>query len=203
MKVMLENEAEKFLYDNGLDIVQHNLVSGFDAGLVYARKIGFPVVLKIAGRLHKSDSGGVFADIRSDSELRVAYNKLAKLSKTVMVQKYVYGEELLIGIKADNVFGMVLVFGAGGIYTEIMKDVSFRICPVALKDVRLMIKETKVYNILRGYRNMKFCINKIERALIKLSNIAMKYSNITELDINPIIVNEKQAVIVDARIVFS
>ena len=203
MKVMLENEAEKFLHDNGLDVVQHNLVNGFDAGLVYARKIGFPVVLKTAGRLHKSDSGGVFADIRSEPELRAAYNKLSKLSRAVVVQKYVHGEELLIGIKKDAVFGQVLVFGAGGIYTEIMKDVSFRICPVKLNDVRSMIKETNVYSILSGYRNRKFCISKIEQVLIKLSNIAMRYNTITELDINPIMVNEKQAVIVDARIVFS
>jgi acyl-CoA synthetase (NDP forming) len=128
--------------------------------------------------------------------------KIKVKKPNILVQKYTEGKQIIIGLKKDPTFGHVLAFGLGGIFTEILKDVSFRICPITEQDAELMIQEIKGYSILKGYRNSSANIKSIKQILMKTSELAKKYPKIKELDINPLIVNEKQATIVDARIIF-
>ena len=106
-----------------------------------------------------------------------------------------------VGLAAASTFGHVLAFGIGGIYTEVLKDIVLRVCPLDLNEIRNMMKETKSYKILEGVRGKKLNIKAVENLLKKTSDLTKKHPNITELDINPLVVNEKEAVIVDARIV--
>ena len=111
---------------------------------------------------------------------------------------------IITGLKKDPTFGHVIAFGVGGIFTEIIKDVVFRVCPISKKDAIEMIKEIKAYKILEGTRGEKpVNFYSLLRVLLALSELSKKYENIEELDINPLIVNEKNAKIVDARIVFT
>ena len=110
----------------------------------------------------------------------------------------------MLGLKNDRNFGPVIVLGTGGIYTEILKDATFRVCPITKSDAEEMIREIKSYEILKGARGKKSVdINKIINVMLKLSDLSMKYKNIQELDINPLLVNEDYVKIVDARIVFN
>jgi len=121
-----------------------------------------------------------------------------------MVQKYIKGKQVILGIKKDPTFGHALLFGLGGIFVEELKDIAFRVCPVTNKDVDEMIKEIEGYHILTGLRGEKpVNFSKIKKILLKLCKLTNRYKNIEELDINPLIVNHKEAIIVDARIVFS
>jgi acetyl-CoA synthetase (ADP-forming) len=207
MKSLNEYEAENFLEKNKFKIAKRFLAKNPEQAMNYSKKLGFPVALKIIGKniLHKSDIGGVFLDLQNESQVKESFQKLKKIKnfKACLVQKYIPGEYVLIGLKKDPSFGHVLVVGLGGIYTEIIKDVSFRVCPINKKDALEMLKELKSYKLLTGIRGQKQVnINKIVNIITKVSSLSKKYPKIKELDINPLVVNEKDAVIVDARIVF-
>ena len=118
------------------------------------------------------------------------------------MQKQIEGQHLLLGIKKDSAFHHVIALGAGGIFTEVIKDVSFRIPPLNKSHAEEMLSELKISRILQGYRNQKFRTGEVIDAILSLSRLSKNYPNIQELDINPMIVNDKEAVIVDARIIF-
>ena len=203
MKVLMEKEAEDFLSKNGFPVVEASIFSDKKQAHAYAKRLRFPVVLKITGKLHKSDLNGVRVGIREEDFLN-EFDNLKKITKKVMVQKYIDGKQLILGIKKDQTFGHALLFGMGGIFVEALKDVSFRVCPVEKKDVGEMVTEIEGYPILKGIRGEKpVNLNKIKNILLKLCKLSNKYKNIEELDINPLIVNHKEAKIVDARVVFS
>lgn len=170
-----------------------------------AKILGYPLVLKVVSEkiIHKSDVGGVKVDIRSEEEAKKAYNEIMniKYAEGCLVQKFVPGDWFLVGLKKDPTFNHVLAFGTGGIYTEVIKDVALRICPASIDEIRKMMKETKSYKILEGIRGKKLNIKAVENILLKTSELTKKYPNIQELDINPLVVNEKEAVVVDVRIV--
>jgi acetyl-CoA synthetase (ADP-forming) len=119
-----------------------------------------------------------------------------------LMQKFVKGQELLIGLKKDISFGHVLLFGLGGIYTETLGDVSMRILPVERKELEGMIKETKAFKILTA-RNKRINMTALLDVLEKTAHLAKKFPKIEELDINPLVINEKGCSVVDARIVFT
>ncbi len=197
MRVLNEDEAEEFLEENGFPIVKRELVKSLKGALDSAEKIGYPIVLKNPKILHKTEKNAV--KICTRDNIKENYNSLN--SKEVLVQKFVEGNEILIGLKKDLSFGHVIAFGLGGIFSEVLKDVSFRICPVKEKDIDEMIKEIKGYKILLGVRGQKAVnIDRIKEILKKISNLSEKYPEIIELDINPLIVG-KDVEIVDARIV--
>ncbi|MBI2129616.1 acetate--CoA ligase family protein [Candidatus Woesearchaeota archaeon] len=175
-----------------------------------ADKIGYPVVLKIDSPdiVHKSDVGGVIADIKSGEDAAAAYLKIIKNAgkiknariNGIIVQKMERGTAVIVGMKRDAQFGPALMFGLGGIFVEIMKDVSFRIAPIDKNEALEMIKEVKGYEILKGARGSeKANIDAIADIILKLSKLAIKEKNIMEIDFNPVIVNKKTAKIVDAR----
>ena len=208
MKILKEKEAEELLKKEGFPIINGSYADSIQKCLKEANKLGFPIVLKVVAKnvIHKSDVGGVILNIKSIDELKDSYKKLSKIKgfEGVLVQKQTDGNFLLLGLKNDNIFGHVIALGTGGIYTEILKDVTFRVCPVNNNDADQMIKEIKSYQILMGARgNKKSNIKKLSDIIVKLSKLTLKYKNIQELDINPLIINDKEAVVADARIVLS
>ena len=200
---MTEYEAEEFLRRKGFQIVKRNVFKNSEEAMRYAKEVGFPVVLKIVSDsiIHKSDIHGVIQNVE-ETNFKSLFDKLMKIKKvtSIMVQKYIPGEYLLLGLKKDPVFGYSIAVGSGGIYTEIMHDISFRILPITREDCLNMLKELKIYPILSGARGQKFNIPAIVNTMLKLSRLTKE--NIKELDINPLIVNSKNASIIDAKIIF-
>lgn len=171
-----------------------------------AGRIGFPIVLKVASEkiLHKTDVGGVRTGIMDRAELEAEINSMAgRLGcDSFMVQRQETGKEVIVGMKRDAQFGPVILFGMGGVLVEIFKDVALRIAPLTRRDAQEMIKQVKAYQILKGYRGEPAVNTEaVADIILKLSLLAMKEQHITEIDFNPVIVNQKYAVVVDARII--
>ncbi|MDI6738208.1 MAG: acetate--CoA ligase family protein [Nanoarchaeota archaeon] len=173
-----------------------------------AKAIGYPIVLKIISKtiLHKTDVGGVKLEIQNEMQLREAYEGMEKrLKKDIdgfLVQKFYEGHYVLIGMKRDSQFGPVVAFGLGGIFVEIMKDVSFRVAPITEKDAVEMMQEIKAYPVLEGARGgIKVNKGLLVEILLAVSRMAMENPEIKEIDLNPVVVNEKNAVAVDVRII--
>lgn len=173
-----------------------------------ATKISYPVVLKAASEqiTHKSDIGGVITGIRNDAELKEGYAGIMKIKERVAgidgvyVQKMLNGKELIIGMKRDSAFGPVIMFGTGGVFVEVMKDVSFRVAPVNKREAIAMIREIKAYPVLKGIRGTAIVnIDGISKIICNLSRLSLKNSNIKQIDLNPVIADEKGAAAVDVR----
>lgn len=207
--VYTELEAEEFLKPF-VPVARHELVrseKGLDS---VAQAIGFPLVLKIISKklIHKSDVHGVRL-VKTKEDLHEDFADLLKIAakkkldpQGILVQEYVKGEYVIIGLKKDPTFGHVLVLGIGGIYTELLHDVSFRICPVTEKDVDTMIDELKLKQLLFGYRGKKKAnIEFLKKVVVSVSKIPGKYPEIQEMDINPFVINDVKGAVVDARIV--
>ena len=197
MLILKEHQAELFLKKEGFPVVESYLIKDKNSLIRHSKKISFPLVLKNPEILHKTEKNAVITDVNKENLIK-SYQNLK--SKKVLMQKQLKGHELLIGIKKDNVFGHVIAFGIGGIFTEVLKEVSFRVLPVNKKEIISLIKENKAYNLLNS-RGKNISTKNIEGIILKLSKLIEKHPNIQELDINPLIVNEKEAKIVDARII--
>ncbi|PIS34559.1 MAG: hypothetical protein COT37_01965 [Parcubacteria group bacterium CG08_land_8_20_14_0_20_43_9] len=174
----------------------------------FAKQNGFPAVLKIFSPkiIHKTDIGGVIVDIKDEKELLIAWAKIEKIAKAkkteILIQKMITGEQIIIGAKRDSVFGPIIAFGLGGIFTEVLKDVSFRLAPITRKEARQMTGEIKGVEILKGFRG-KEPVNllKLESILLSLSSIISNEKQIREIDLNPVIANKKEALVIDAKII--
>jgi len=186
--------------------------SSMEEVIEVSNSLGYPVVMKISSPdiSHKSDVGGIILDINSEEEVKNAYRDMMDTVKLkvpdaridgVMLQKMAEpGIEVIIGVKLDPQFGHVIMFGLGGIFVEIYRDVSFRVTPVNSEMARDMILEIKGSPILMGARGRSSAdINAIINVIVKLSEMLEKNPDIVELDINPLIVYEKNVVAVDAR----
>ena len=173
-----------------------------DKTKVVESKLGFPVALKIADSevLHKTEKKGVILNIKNSEELKKATMQID--AKTLIVQKMASsGYECFIGGKQDAEFGPVIFFGMGGIYVELIKDVSMRLAPINARVAEDMIKETKVYKLLKGFRKMeKGDIKALSLILVKVSNMLYENQNIINLDINPIIVFPKGCSVIDIKV---
>ena len=207
MEVLREEEAEDFLEKENFPISKRKAAKALNEALKIAKKIEYPVALKIQGKniIHKSDVGGVILDIRNDEELENAFNKIKKIKgfEKVIVQEYKKGKLLLLGLKRDSVFGHIVAVGAGDIYTEFLKDVSLRICPIEEKEAGEMLKELKIYPILEGVRGEKpVNFNLIKKLIVKASQLPKQYPRIRELDINSLILTDHKVTVADARIIF-
>jgi len=212
--ILTEFESKKILKQVGIPVVEARLAKNQKEVVSLSQKIGFPVVLKIISPdvVHKTDSGGVKLGLKSVSEVRKAYNEiLASVKKQfpsavihgVSVQKMARpGTEIIIGTSKDPQFGPVIMFGLGGIFVEMLKDVSFRIIPVARRDVQEMIQEIKGYPLLQGYRGKEpASIPVLVDMILKISNLINKNPQIKELELNPVFAYKDRAVAVDARII--
>jgi acyl-CoA synthetase (NDP forming) len=171
------------------------------------KKIGFPCVMKVSGDIiHKTNVNGVRLNIASEDEALKTFKELIKIKgcNKVLVQKMITeGYEIIVGGKKDPQFNKVVALGAGGVFTEFLKDVSFRICPVGRGDAEEMLKEVKFSDlILKGFRGQKPAdANSIIETILAVSRIMENNPNIKELDINPLFALPTQALAADVRII--
>jgi len=175
-----------------------------DNDLDMIKKIGFPCYMKVSSPkiIHKTEVDGI-VKVNSIEEAGEAFKKLMKIkfAEKVLVQEAKDGIELIIGSKSDLQFGQVVSVGIGGIYVEILKDVRFRICPIAAEDAENMVKELKGYDILAGARGKKpINFKALSEVLVKICNFSVK-NKIKEMDINPLMCDDKGCYIADVRIV--
>ncbi len=169
----------------------------------FAQKVGFPVVAKVVGPVHKSDVGGVTLNIRTAEHLALEFDRMMKIKDAtgVMVQKMLKGTELFIGAKYETRFGHVVLCGLGGIFVEVLKDVSSGLAPLSYAEAYSMIHSLKGYKIIKGTRGQKG-INeqKFAEIIVRLSTLLRFATEIKEMDINPLLADENDIVAVDARI---
>ncbi|MCR4958576.1 MAG: acetate--CoA ligase family protein [Prevotella sp.] len=174
-----------------------------DEVLAFAEKTGFPVVAKVVGPVHKSDVGGVALNIRSKEVLSAEFDRMMQIpdATAVMVQKMIRGTELFIGAKYEPRFGHVVLCGLGGIFVEVLKDVSSGLAPLSYEEAYSMIRSLRGYKILKGTRGQKG-INerKYAEIIVRLSTLLRFATEIKEMDINPLLADEQDVIAVDARI---
>jgi len=213
-KFLLEHEAKTVCKLYGIPVTELKIAKTPEGAAKFSEEIGYPAVLKIISPnvLHKFDVGGVMLDINSPEEAKKAFNKIVENVKKhkpdaqidgILVQEMAPSStEVIVGAIKDPQFGETLMFGLGGTFVEIMKDVSFRIAPINEDDARQMISEVKASIILRGYRGQPpRDIDAIMKILLDTSRLVMEHPDIKELDLNPVMVYEKGAKTVDARII--
>jgi acyl-CoA synthetase (NDP forming) len=213
---LTEIESKQIIRDLGIPTTDMRLATSAEGAARLAAEIGFPVVLKITSPdiLHKSDAGGVKVDLNNSAQVREAYAAIltscrAKFPNAdiqgISVQKMApRGLEIIIGVSFDPQFGPVIMFGLGGIWVEVMKDVSFRLVPVTRFDASRMIREIKGFRLLTGYRGQDpVDIDSLEGILLKVSDFVQKNSRVRELDLNPIFAYRQGAMVVDARIILA
>ncbi|MBI2042405.1 MAG: acetate--CoA ligase family protein [Candidatus Nealsonbacteria bacterium] len=173
----------------------------------FAKSVGYPAVLKVFSRgvIHKTDLGLVKTDLKNEVDLKNTWDEIIKKTRGIktegiLVQKQISGVETVIGMKRDAQFGPVIMFGLGGILVEIIKDVSFRIAPLERADAMTMMQEVRGYKLLKGFRSTKpVDIKKLASMIIALSRLSLENNEIAEIDLNPVIANEKGAWVVDPR----
>jgi acetyl-CoA synthetase (ADP-forming) len=212
--ILTEFESKKILKQVGIPVLETRLAKTQKEAISLSQKMGFPVALKIASPdvIHKSDSGGVKLSINSVAEVKKAYDEIMKkvvkqfpraVIHGVSIQKMVPpGTEVIVGISKDPQFGPVVMFGLGGIFVELLKDVSFRVIPVERRDAQEMIKEIKGYPVLEGYRGKEPAnIPALVEIILKLSKWVKQNHQIKELELNPIFAYRDKALAVDARII--
>jgi len=184
-----------------IPVAKHHIASSIKEVERVAKGYGFPVVLKLVSPkvIHKTEAGGVKI-VHDVVELRAIAAKFIEQGK-VLIQEHCSGVEVFLGIKKDASFGPVLLAGIGGIFVEVYKDVSFRVCPVTIKDAEQMLDELKGKALLSGVRGQKPVNRKLLiGAMVKLSHLPEKL-DIEELDVNPFFINETDGKAVDARLV--
>jgi acyl-CoA synthetase (NDP forming) len=179
--------------------------------LVLPKNLQYPVALKVDSPqvIHKSDLGLVFTNICTENDLKHAILECKILLRKQGIKEYSFvaqeminGTELIMGMKQDKIFGPVVLFGLGGIFVEILKDVSLRVAPLTRKDCHDMIQEIKSKELLQGYRNQPpVDKNLIVDSLLRLSKLSVSEKDLLEIDFNPIILNKKGAFVVDARVI--
>jgi len=174
-----------------------------DEVVAFAEKCGYPVVAKVVGPVHKSDVGGVALNIRSKEVLSAEFDRMMQIpdATAVMVQKMIKGTELFIGAKYEPRFGHVVLCGLGGIFVEVLKDVSSGLAPLTYEEAYSMIHSLRGYNILKGTRGQRG-INerKYAEIIVRLSTLLRFATEIKEMDINPLLADENDVIAVDARI---
>lgn len=205
MNPLSTEESKALMRKYGITLPKSVIVKSKKDAVLAARKIGYPIVMKVYSSkiLHKSDVGGVKLNLKSSKEVSEAYDKLMKIKnvEAVIVQKFYEGHWVIVGMKRDPQFGPVIAFGLGGVFVEIIKDVVLRVAPINKKEAKAMINEIKGIKILEGARGgIKANKEKLAKIILKVSKLAMENKEIKEIDLNPIVVNNKEAVAVDVRI---
>jgi len=201
---LLEEEGQDVLKAYGLPLPASALAKTDTEAVKIAKKIGYPVVMKIASPqiIHKSDAGGVKVNLTNEKEIKEAfktiiknakkYNKKAEIKGVLIVEMVKGGKELIIGSKLEPGFGPVIMLGMGGIYVEVLKDVTFKLAPVTSKEADDMISEIKTQKLLQGVRGEKPSdIAKLSECIQRLSQLVTDFKEIKELDMNPVLVMEK------------
>lgn len=216
-KALVEYEAKQVLKAYGLPLPEEKLAKTLEEAIKYANEIGYPVVMKLMSPqiLHKSDAKVVMLNIKNDEELKQKWEEIhenarkyrpdAEILGVLIAPMLKPGREIIIGVTEDPQFGHAIMFGLGGIFVEILKDVTFRIIPIEEKDAWAMIKSIKGYPILAGARGeLPADMKAIVDMMLKVSELVDELKDyIKEMDLNPVFVypEGEGAVIVDARII--
>jgi acetyl coenzyme A synthetase (ADP forming)-like protein len=210
-----EEEAMDILTYYGFQFPRHATARTSKEAAEMASRIGFPVVMKISSPdiLHKTDVGGVQMNVKSQKEAEDVFLSITANARRIMPDAFIKGvmvyemlkggKEVILGVTYDRTFGHMIMFGLGGIYVEVLKDVAFRIVPVTRRDALDMINEIKTIGLLHGARGEQPAdISSIASYIVNLSCLVSDFPEIRELDINPLLVMGKGAVALDARIIF-
>jgi acyl-CoA synthetase (NDP forming) len=213
-KYLLETEAKQICREYAIPVTDFKLAENEAEAVKFAEHMGFPVVLKIVSPdiIHKSDVGGVIVDLKTVKDVREAYKQIlanvkkhkadAKIIGLLVQEMAPSSTEVIVGAIKDPQFGPTVMFGLGGIFVEVLKDVTFRVAPITEEEACEMITEVRAYPLLKGYRNTPPAdIDAIVKILLKTSKLVMEHQEIKELDLNPIMVYKKGAKAVDARII--
>ncbi len=216
--VLLESEAKSIAAAYGIPVPKFYLAKSPIDAISAAEYIGYPVVMKIVSPdiLHKTDVGGIKAGISSSEEVEDAYEEIimnvtkyvprAKIYGVLVEKMADKGVETIIGVTKDLQFGHLIMFGSGGIYTELFKDVAFSLIPMAREEIQDLMGRTKIFNILRGYRGMPASdIKRLEDILLRINQLIIDFPEIVELDINPLRVYEagRGAIALDIKMVLT
>nr|WP_319394290.1 bifunctional acetate--CoA ligase family protein/GNAT family N-acetyltransferase [uncultured Desulfobacter sp.] len=214
---MTESESKKLLQAYGMPVIETRTAKTEAQASRIGQEIGYPLVMKLQSVdiLHKTDAGGVLLDLRSDTDICQAFGQIMSSARQykpdarldgVTIQPYFSNPdfELLLGAKRDPNFGPVVLFGMGGIYTEVLKDSSLGLPPMNRLLAQRLMQETRVYTLLKGYRNrLAADLEKLEEIIIRLSQLLIDFPQISELDMNPILIRDGNPIAVDARILVS
>ena len=215
-KIITEELSKSILKEYGVDIPPFALVTSEAEAVKKAKKIGFPIVMKVVSPqiLHKTDVGGVKVGINSAGEVKKAFNDMyGRLSKKkgvnvkgILLEKMVpKGVELIVGIQNDPQFGPVIMVGLGGIMTEVMKDVAFRMLPITTSDAKSMLNELKGSQLLKGFRGCEpVDLGMVAGMLARIGKLGMENADyINSIDFNPVVVYPKSHYVVDAKIILN
>jgi len=206
--IVLEPQAIKLLEENGIPVPPHRLARNLEEVKEGANQIGFPLVMKVISPLiiHKSEAGGVILDIKDEESLRVSFYKLSNIAGNDFQGVMLYPMlkplfEALIGLYRDPQFGPLVAFGLGGIYSEILKDISLHLAPVSEEEAGQMIKEIRAFPLLEGARGQKpVNILSLAQLISKTSLLPFIYPQIEEMDMNPVFLFEDRSIVADVRI---
>lgn len=194
-----ERRAKEFLERRGYHLLKSYYVT--DKNSIRNLKLNFPIVMKVSGKniVHKKKIGGVKLNISDYHHAEVAFDEIKEIDgcEGVIIQSQISGDEFLLGIKKTPEFGHVIVFGAGGSNVENLNDVSFRVSPIKREDAIDMIRETKIHHAINKKEEEVIVDN-----LMRFNSLIENYPMVSELDINPLIINIRGGFVVDARIVF-
>jgi len=213
-KALLESEAKTIVKEYGITIPKFQLATNEKEAAKIAQEIGFPVVAKIVSPeiIHKSDAGGVKIDLKTTADVETAYKTIienakkydpkANLLGVLIMEMAPKGTEVIVGAIRDPQFGATLMFGLGGIFVEVLKDVTFKIAPVSVDEAKEMINGLKASALLKGYRNTApVDIDALAQILVNISKLLVDHPEISELDLNPVMAYANGANTVDARII--
>jgi acetyl-CoA synthetase (ADP-forming) len=213
----LEPESKSIIKELGLTTTNFTVATSANEAKKQAKKLGFPVVMKILSPqiVHKTDAGGVKLNLTTEEMVSNAFNEITananKYDKKaeirgVLIEKMAkQSTEIIIGVTRDPTFGPAIMFGLGGIFVELLKDVSFRIAPLEPKDAKEMVNEIKALPLLQGFRGgPKVNLKLISEILLTISKFAVDFiDDVLEIDLNPIFAYDDKLLTVDARIILT
>ncbi|NCC10579.1 MAG: CoA-binding protein [Bacteroidia bacterium] len=197
------HQVNALLHAAGIPVVDEFVSGNKKEVLAFARRCGFPVVAKVVGPVHKSDVGGVVLNIKEEKHLALEFDRMMTIpdATAIMVQPMLKGTELFIGAKYEEKFGHVVLCGLGGIFVEVLKDVSSGLAPLTCEEAYSMIHSLRAYKIIKGTRGQKGVDEqKFVEIIVRLSTLLRFATEIKEMDINPLLATEKSVIAVDARI---
>lgn len=214
---MSEATSKEILDAYGIPVIKTKIATTSEQALKISQEMGYPLAMKLHSSdiTHKTETGGVRLDLRCDADVLDAYDQILSSAyhykpdasiQGVTIQPFFSNPdfEILLGAKKDPNFGPVILFGMGGIYTEVLKDRSLGLPPMNRLLARRLMQETKVYSLLKGYRNRKAAdMELLEEMIVRLSQLLIDFPEITELDMNPVLIKDGNPVAVDARILIS
>jgi acyl-CoA synthetase (NDP forming) len=211
--ILLETEAEEICAHYGISVAESRLATTKEEASEIVEKLRYPVALKIISPAipHKTEAGGVLVGVQNQDELTKGFEKILANARNyaphariigILVQRVVQpGIEVMIGGLRDQQFGPTVMFGVGGIFTEVFKDAIFALVPIDESEAYRMIRSIEAYPILTGYRNMARVNEKsIVDIIVRTSKLLSDHPQIEQMDLNPTIVNDKVSIVVDARI---